>query len=474
MGGKGGGAVNDLPKVGGSNWSPFGLGGTPGSLGKWDVVGNAFDKTNPWVQRGEASRNAKKESARIADNLYNETGKINAGLDQADQAYKDSYDKGSRAYLDQAKYLVDDYGRSLDALGQQAAGQATDARQTYSNSILPAYKEAMQTAQKNASQAMTLAEAGDPNNPIMKGIRQLYNQQGESVRKQGQQDFGVLSSLGAQAAQGQFGASGPMTAGMMGQIYGANQAQAGDAYARAQQRVYDLQNQGLDKSFDQSNQIYQFGQQAQGRYSDTIKDLQGGQSQQNDLLARLRDEQSGYSGDRLGAYAGLNTDTLNTNLLGSSIGKDVAYASGNRNQNAINQRSGVAQQGVNTELQGQMANAGATTQLLSSLLGSVGTVAGAAAASDENEKCHIGKISDRDLDEFLTSVKPKTFEYKEPEKEGRAPGQRIGFMMQDVQGTKLGDKMTRKGPEGELMYDKDNLNGILLAGLARQAKGKAA
>ncbi len=45
-------------------------------------------------------------------------------------------------------------------------------------------------------------------------------------------------------------------------------------------------------------------------------------------------------------------------------------------------------------------------------------------------------------------------------------------MMQDVQGTELGKKMTRRGPGGELMYDKDNLNGILLAGLKREARGK--
>jgi hypothetical protein len=30
--------------------------------------------------------------------------------------------------------------------------------------------------------------------------------------------------------------------------------------------------------------------------------------------------------------------------------------------------------------------------------------------------------------------------------------------------------MSRRGPSGEKMYDKDNLNGIILAGLARQAK----
>lgn len=473
-----GGAVKSATKAGNlgsgfnnvrsGNWSFGGLGGKPGALGDNDVIGKEFDKINPWVQRAEKSKKAAEEAGAAADAYGVATGGLNRVLDSADTKYYDNYKKNSDSYLRGAQSLVADYTNKTNALKNQAESQAKDARTVYSNDILPAYKDSMAMAQKNAAQAMTLSEAGDPNNKIMKAVRELYDQQGQTARQQGQQDFGVLSALGAQAAGQQFGAGNPMTAGQQGQIYAANQAQAGDAYARAQQRMHDLQQQGLDRGFDQSNLMYQMGQDAQSRYGDTIKSLQGGQLANSQEQGMYRDELGGYNSDIFGTKSGYNADKFNMGMTGAGIQKGNAYAGTGREQNIINQRYGVQQQGINNELAAALANAGATTQLISTL-GSA-----AIAASDKREKKKIGSVSDQEIDEFLKAVKPKTFEYKEPEKAGRAPGERIGFMLQDVQGTKLGDKMTTRGPEGELMYDKDNLNGIILAALSRQAKGRAA
>lgn len=429
-----------------------------------------IQKANPWDNK--AAKNAEKKSGQYSSELYEKTGAINKGLSEADQKFLDAYNKSSKTYLDRADYLANEYTSKIGLLKNEAQSQAKDAKATYTNSILPEYKNAMQMAKNNAAGAMTLKEASDPNNAVAKGVRDLYEKQAQAARTGGQQDFGVLSALGAQAAQGQFGAAGPMTSGQMGQIYAANQAQAGDAYARAQQRMYDLQQQGLDKGFDQSNQIYQFGQQAQDRYGQSIKDLQGGEDDFYNTQGKFRDEINNYNGANFATNLGINADKYNVNLGANDIAKGNAYAGGGREQNRENTYYGGLQQATNNAAAAAQANQASKAQFLSSLLSS-GATLGAAAMSDEREKKKIGRISDDELDEFLSAVEPKTYEYKS-DKPGTAPGKRVGFMMQDVQGTKLGDEMTRKGPAGEIMYDRDNLNGIILAALARDAKKRTA
>lgn len=101
-----------------------------------------------------------------------------------------------------------------------------------------------------------------------------------------------------------------------------------------------------------------------------------------------------------------------------------------------------------------------------------GKVVGAVAASDERCKKDIKDLSDKDIEEFLTAVKPKSFKYKNPETSGTSGGDRIGFLLQDVQNTKAGKALTRKDDDGTLLYDKDNLDGIVLAALSSIVKGK--
>lgn len=458
LGNTGGGGLKSVTRAGGY------IDGGPRTPNPLDKVSDYASDRDPTTGGSRAGQKASRDTAANATALYDKTAKINEELAKADQEYAEKYGQRSGDYLSLSQKLVNNYKGKVDELAKQASGQATDARKTYTNSILPEYKNAMGMARGNAEQAMSLKQASDPNNPVMKQIREMYNQQGQAANKQGQQDFGVLSALGAQAAQGQFGAAGPMTSGQMGQIYSANQAQAGDAYARAQQRMHDLQQQGIDRGFDQSNQLYQFGQAAQDRYGQSIGNYESGQNNFLNQQKGFRDESSGYAGDKFNLDQGLTADRFNVLMGGDDIGRGNAYAGRGRDQAAWDQYYGVKQQGVNNQLQAQSAQGSSNSGILGSVIGGAASV-----LSDKREKRNIGNISDSDLDEFLKSVKPKTFEYKE-DKPGAAPGQRIGFMMQDVEDTKLGKKMSRQGPNGEKMYDKDNLNGIILAGLARQAK----
>ncbi len=354
-------------RSGDDDFSWFGSGGESGAISKYDALGKGFDSINPYIKAAKAQKEKEKRDQERWAAFEAQTKGINEGLSGADTAYKGKFDDYSGEYLGKADGLVSDYLGVIKNLKDQAGQQATDSRATYRNSILPEFKNAMGMAKTNAESAMTLQEAGDPNNPIMTQVRALYDKQGQAARKQGQQDFGTLSALGAQAAQGQFGAAGPMTSGQMGQIYGANQQQAGDAYARAQNRMYDLQQQGIDKGFDQSNQMYQFGQDAQGRYSDTIKDIQQGEANYGDLMQGFRGERAGYAGDTLGVSNALNADHLNMGMMGAGIDKGNAYAGAGRDQNLLNQQYGVQGQMDANETNRKAQGRGNEIQFLSTL-----------------------------------------------------------------------------------------------------------
>lgn len=453
---------------GGEGFSAFGMGGKSGALGKYDYVGGAIDQANPWLQADKARRKKAEEDKARAQELYEKTQGINQKFNAADTQYKGAFDTASTDYLGNAKKYIGDYQSIINGLSDQSKKQATDATNTYTNVLLPEMKNALEMSKKNAESAMTLEEAGDPNNAVQKAVRGMYDKLGETERMRGQQDFGVLSALGAQAAGLQFGAgSDPMTSGMMGQIYSRNQEQAGNAYAEAMRRVRDLQQQGINRGFDQSNWLYEQGQQAQDRYGQRIGQYQDLERNYNADQAGYRQEQQGYAGDILGTNAAYNTDVYNMGMTGAGIDRDNAYAGTGREQTALNQLYGGEQQAANNEAAAGQANNASKGQFISSIAQLF------AGMSDRREKQSISDLNDKDLNEFLDAIEGKKYKYKDTSKPGTAEGNRYGFMMQDVQGTKLGDAITHRGPRGELMYDKENLNGIVLAALAKHRREAA-
>lgn len=130
-----------------------------------------------------------------------------------------------------------------------------------------------------------------------------------------------------------------------------------------------------------------------------------------------------------------------------------------------------ALQRQNLNAQGQLAARGTRfnnwnqqQQTGAQMMGGIGSIVG---MSDETEKHNIQEISKADVHEFLSAIKPKTYEYNNS---AYGEGERIGFVLQDVKDTKLGKKLVVVR-DGKLMYDKDNLNGIILAALAFNQAG---
>lgn len=145
-------------------------------------------------------------------------------------------------------------------------------------------------------------------------------------------------------------------------------------------------------------------------------------------------------------------------------------------QQAFQNKMGIQQGKANvasTKLGAKDAAVNRQAQQDAQTIESGGKIAGAAISmfSDEKVKKDISHVSPEEIHEFLSAVQPKKFKYKNAGTEGQPEGERVGFLLQDVQNTKLGKAITQKDENGLMKYDKDNLNGIILAALSSLAKG---
>lgn len=456
--------------------------------------GKAVDKVNPWLKADQANRqkgrdeyaqNQAAKAAQMAANPKYDTADANHYLQMSQLT--DQYKTAQSGYLDQ---YVGDKNSGITQLLSQSQKQAQDAQATYTNNVLPQLQEIQAKHKVNANSAMTLEEAMDPNNKLATEIRELYDRLGQQERMRGQQDFGVLSALGAQAAGGQFGVM-PMTSGRMGQIYAANQTQAGDAYARAQQRMYDLQQQGIERGFDDTKHWYDKGQESIDKYGQSTKDIQTAYGNHAATMGGYRDEQAGYMGNIYDAQSQYQQGATALDMGMAHLGKQNTYASTDRELAAQMAALGRERDRSDSQYERDMGKYNANADLMKTIITGQAQASGASqgsagaadpgmmamlasmfAASDKRVKSQIGDIKRSQLKEFFGAIKPKKYKYKNPNTAITRPGQRYGFMLQDVAKTKLGKAITHKMPDGTLAYDKDNLQGILVAALADNYRGK--
>jgi len=211
------------------------------------------------------------------------------------------------------------------------------------------------------------------------------------------------------------------------------------------------------------------------------------------LGGQMRTQDYGIASDKARAQDAINAFNTGSKqgIQERNVGRTNATALGNtdlRNQQQVANKGLLQQQyenkiakaqgltAANAARSGQLAQQAAETQQRHAAQGKAqddmaveGLKAGGSMMgmmSDERSKENIKDVSKEDLKEFFAAVNPKLFTYINDEHEMAAAGERIGFMLQDVQGTKLGKLITRTGEDGMLYYDKDNLYGIILAGLS--------
>ena len=174
----------------------------------------------------------------------------------------------------------------------------------------PQYQTLTQQAMGNAGQAMTLGQAQTANNAVEQGIQGMYNQQAQGITNQGLADYGELAALGGQATANTIGGAGqPITGGQMAALQNQNMSQASGEFGQAQNYANQLKNAGLQAGINQSNTMYQYGQQAentaqgalanQGNFENNTYNTIGGL--QNQEASNIYGAQTGLAAGTYGA-----------------------------------------------------------------------------------------------------------------------------------------------------------------------------
>ena len=201
----------------------------------------------------------------------------------------------TKTYRDTRNPLYEKYQKQLTGLSDAASSQASDATKTYQNNIQPRLQNIMSDAETQAGSAMSLADAGDPNNKVNKSWQDLYESKAQGVNKQALQNVGVMNALGSQATANQLGnMGGALSTNAMLALQGQNMAQSGQAFARSQQQMQALREQGLDVGRQESAAQYERGQGAKDRYAGSVRDFAQGDADYQDRMADYRRETGGY------------------------------------------------------------------------------------------------------------------------------------------------------------------------------------
>lgn len=311
------------------------------------------------------------------DNQFNtdEGKRISDYKSSRDQSYGEMKDTSSKLQGDTEK------------LKSQAQDQATNSGTVYKN--LGTKMDDLNNQQKiNSDNAMSLRDYSNAStNSVFNDTKGIYEQQAQNEGKQGQADYGVLASMGAQAmGQGMAGA-GPMTAGAQSAMMAGSQRQAGEAYANVQNRMQGLRDQGLNMGFNRMDKAYDAGQAAQNTYQNGLGARGNMQTQANSESAGFRDQDNGYNTQ----IAGQRDRRSNLDLSKSqeNYGMDSGFS-----KDKMQRANGItgARQGVidadyaskmgsisKTEQQ-QAASRAEQASYVNAGIGAAGTIAGAAVA----------------------------------------------------------------------------------------------
>ena len=295
--------------------------------------------------------------------------------------YEDDYvrdkESGNAAYKAKRNNSIAGYQSNLDDLENTAKSESSDAYKTYSGTTKPAMEKNISDLQgqlygnpaNGTRGAMTLGEAGDPNNYVQTAVRDMYENQAQRTQKSGLAASGVLGSLGAQNAATAFGSSGPMSVGQQQALYAASQGQAGQAYARSQRQMDTLRQQGIAQGFIESDKQYNRGLDVRDRTQQGVKDLD---NLENNYLGKqkgLRDERNRYAADRMGINIGQAGEDRNIDEDLSKTRLGVQGSRFARDQSLSNQFYGTRM--ASEKAQGDAKNA-ASQGMFSGLSNAVG------------------------------------------------------------------------------------------------------
>lgn len=255
------------------------------------------------------------------------------------------------------------------------------------NEMYDEIKNSLADNQRQIDGGLTLAEYGNPDNKVMQATKSFYDKEANQENQRGVDNYGTLSALGAQSMNAY--QNSPMSVGQQMSRAALSGRQASEAFNQAQKRIQALRDQGLNKGFEMSDNVYkatekarqnrvdmvQTGADINGKSADSEKDftkqITGMQNEVTDMEMRPKQMKSSLSGwqyelNKNRKSAQFNNKNAQTNaLFGARGGKFSTEAA----KEQANQANSTATDSS------QRAFAGS---VLGGLLGAGGQVAGSA------------------------------------------------------------------------------------------------
>lgn len=311
--------------------------------------------------------NLAREAAVLRDEQMGQTRGVLDQMNANDETYKGAFNK-----------TADEQLTNIKNTRQQASDQATDATTTYKGQAADNAHN-MEGLRRDVGDAMSLKDAGDPNNSVQTAVRGMYEQQAQGVNKTGLASAGVLQNLGAQAFANQAGGGVPMTGGQMQMMAGQSQQQAGDAYARTQQHMQGLRDQGIERGFSESDKQYQRGVGAR-------QDFSAGIDQGERLSNNYQSGQRGYRDE----MAGYDNQSAGINYGKAGVAHDLAGGQSQRELGYQGEKYGGQQGQINSQIAAsnasQAAKMGMATGTITAAATGVGGYMGGTGGAKEGNK----------------------------------------------------------------------------------------
>lgn len=302
-------------------------------------------------KREDARREAEREQEDLAGQMRERGGQYfdaergrNQERSNIDDRYLTSTETTTNKWAGDVSKNEGMYQGALSKAQDISDQNMRNARSTY-QTLSPYYRDAMDKAHTNAQSAMSLADYMDPNNKVAAGVRDLYNTEGEgsfqryeqqaqNEQRQGLANYGVMSSLGAQAAANAMGGAGPMTVGQqMAQMATANQ-QAAEGYANTQRRLNQLRDMGmsnreamrqlgLERGFERTDKAYEAGRLAQEDAARRRGEYEGFEDRNIDRTTRISDRNVSIAEKMLGSRGRVSDSERNAKQLITDLRRGV-------------------------------------------------------------------------------------------------------------------------------------------------------
>jgi hypothetical protein len=162
--------------------------GAKKTFDKYDPIGPAAKRLDDPSGGNGSANSGLDEIGRIGENKFRTITDLNHQMDDSDTAYAAQRKASGQGYIDATGKATSRYKDQLGGLLDEARDQSTNAKQVYSGTILPNLKNIAEEDYRQAygpNGAMSLEQAGDPNNQIHQAVRGMYNTQASNVQNQG-------------------------------------------------------------------------------------------------------------------------------------------------------------------------------------------------------------------------------------------------------------------------------------------------